>query len=74
MYQGYYRSSDRSFCGMRLENSTLLAQRNVFKAHAAKRTKRKGTLSLGPSDFPALLEQAGLTKTRTLQAANSNSS
>jgi hypothetical protein len=45
---------------------SLLAQR--------KRTKRKGALSLGPSDFPALLDRAGLTKTRTLQAADSDSS
>jgi hypothetical protein len=38
-----------------------------------KRTKRKGALSLGPSDGPALLERAGLAKTPPLQAAGSDS-
>ena len=53
---------------MRVEASTLLAQRDVLKAHAAKRTKRKGALSLGPSDCPVLLARAGPTKTRPDQS------
>jgi len=44
---------------------SLLAQR--------KRTKKKGALSLGPSDSPALLERTGGAKTPPLQAAGSDS-
>jgi hypothetical protein len=42
----FYRSGENIHCSF-----SLLAQR--------KRTKRKGALSLGPSDFSVLLERSG---------------
>jgi hypothetical protein len=70
-------NGDSSFCGMRLESSTLLAQKGVLKGKPQNepsavvplygtmaRQERKGALSLGPSDFRALFARPGPTKTR----------
>ena len=46
---------------------------DFLRIHQRKRTKRKGALSLDPSDCPALLKRAGHSKTPPVLVSGSDS-